>query len=273
MEARIMKKNVVVKTKQIFRKFRKEYFIPFLFFVSSIIGWQLFVDLFNVHEVVLPSPSAIYQSFLVFNHTVIKNSLITITEIILGFILGGLIGLLFGIGIAYSKILNRILYPLAIFLKVTPIIAIAPLLFIWFGHGIWARIVVVIIGSFFYVIVNTTLGLTSVDPELIDLMRVLTTSEWKIFVKVRLPSALPYIFSAFKISITSCVIGATVAEWVAFTHFPGLGGLTLWAASFYNTPLVFLITVMISLLGILFFGIISFFDRILTGSWAPSQLD
>jgi len=233
-----------------------------------IAAWQFLVTYLRVPEILLPTPYSIYVAFLNAQSTLYYHTGLTTVEIVTGFIISALAGVSFGTAIAYSKILERILYPIAILVKLTPAIAIAPLMTLWFGYGMTSKIVVVIIGSFFYVIVNTALGLQSVDPALVDLMHSLAAPEIVIFFKVRLPSALPYVFSALKLTITSCVIGATVAEWVGSVK--GLGGLALLAASYHNTSLLFVAIIAVTALGIALFGLVALAERILI-PWRPRQ--
>ncbi len=189
-------------------------------------------------------------------------------EILIGFALGSAIGIFIGVAIAYSSVLEKTLYPVAVAIKVTPIVAVAPLLVIWFGPYLLSKVVVVAIISFFFPVVNTVLGLRSVDPTLIDLMKSLSAKETQIFVKVKFPAALPYIFSALKVSITASVIGSVVAEFVGSVS--GLGYLILVAAAYIDTPLIFVLIVTLSALGLILFAAVTLAERLVI-PWAKQQ--
>ncbi|MHB8621572.1 MAG: ABC transporter permease, partial [Chloroflexota bacterium] len=179
---------------------------PTLFIVACIALWQAAVVILNVKPYLLPAPTAIaarlVQSWSVLAH----NTIVTLEETLAGFVLGGLIGFGLAVAIAYSRLLERMLYPLIVASQAVPKIAIAPLFVVWFGFGIWPKIVVTILLTFFPVVVTTGQGLMSVDQTLIDLLRSVSAPTWQVFVKIRLPHALPQIVSGLKIGITLAVV-------------------------------------------------------------------
>lgn len=239
-------------------------------FLALLVGlWELIVNLTKVPDYLVPSPSHILLTFVSYDKTLyVEHIGVTIQEILVGFVLGSSIGIAAGILIAYSRFLEKTVYPLAILVKVTPIIAVAPLLTIWFGYGITSKIIVVVIISFFFPLVNTALGFRSVDPDLIHLLQSLSASELQTFFKVKLPMALPFIFSALKMSITTSVIGAVVGEFVGSVS--GLGYLTLVAQSSLNVPLVFMVLTTLAIIGMALFAVVSIAERFLI-PWARHQ--
>jgi len=249
------------------RESASKYLLPVAFFAILVIVWEYSVNALDVPAFLLPSPTEIAGSFVKYGDVLVANTFVTLEEILIGFILGAGTGLLLGIAIAYSKVMSRVLYPLAIFVKTIPIVAIAPLLTLWFGFGIWSKVVCVSLVSFFPLVVSTALGLKSADPALIDLFHSLSASEIQIFFKARLPGSIPYIFSALKIAVTVSVIGAVVAEFVGSTK--GLGYLALLAISYIETAEMFAILIMLAVLGLVLFALVSFAEKMFA-PWAEN---
>lgn len=229
--------------------------IPAILFMFSLLClWQVFVIVLKIPEYILPKPSQIllrfFESYSLFGN----HLLITLLEAFLGFMLGSVFGIFLAILFVYSKTLELALYPYAIALKTIPIIAIAPLLTVWFGNGILPKIMVSAIISFFPVVVNTVKGLKNIDPEAFDLFDSLSATRKDLFFKLRVPSSLPYIFSALKISSTLAVIGALVAEFTGSDK--GLGFLIMMASYRLETVDMFVGIFVSSMLGIAFFYMI-----------------
>jgi NitT/TauT family transport system permease protein len=148
-----------------------------------------------------------------------------------------------------------------------PTVAIAPILVIWFGPGDAARLIVVFLIAFFPIVVNTTAGLLRADDDLVALVRGLNASRWKIFTKIRLPNALPYLFTGMRISIALSVIGAVVAEFVAATE--GLGYVVFSGATNMDTKLVFAAVVILAVMGIVLFQLVRLAQAIVV-PWAQT---
>jgi len=140
-----------------------------------------------------------------------------------------------------------------------PIFAIAPLLVVWFGYGLWSKAIVAALIVFFPIVVNTVDGLRSVGGETIDLLRSLRASEWQIFRVVRLPASLPFLFSGLKIGITLSVVGATIGEWIGAKK--GLGYLMIQSNALLRIDLVFASIMTLSLLGLLLFGVLRIIEQ------------
>lgn len=242
--------------------------IPIVFLLGVLIAWELIVPLAGIPIFILPTPSIIFAEFIENLNFLVIQSSITIQEILIGFVLGAILGLISGTAIAYSKFLERVILPITVMTRVVPTVAIAPLLVIWFGYGIWSKVVAITITTFFPVLVNTSMGLMSVDRSLIDLMHSVSASELKIFRKVRLPSSLPFIFAALKVTITVATIMAVIAEFVAPKE--GLGYIMLLGLTFLNVPLMFATILMLAIIGISLYGIILLIER-LAIPWAISQ--
>ena len=193
----------------------------------------------------------------------------TFTESVIGFAIAAVAGILLAILIARSALMERLVYPYLNIVRVTPVIAIAPLLTIWFGHGQVPMVIVAALIAFFPIVVTTALGLKSVDPDLMSMMRLLNASRRQTLYKIQLPNALPYIFSAFRISAPLAVVGALVGEFVGASE--GLGYLLVTARGRIDTSTVFLMTVLAALMGILAFALVVAFERRFV-KWHPSVL-
>lgn len=238
----------------------KKHFCSIFILILLLLLWQLAVEIFKMPEYILPSPSAIIFKIIQKQQYLMKHSLITLSEILAGFVLGMLAAFILSLGILYSKTMGKIIYPLLIFAQVTPKIAIAPLFIIWFGYGLLPKVVITALVSFFPIIINTVKGLKSIDSELVDLMYSLSVTKRKMLAKIRIPSSLPYVFAGLKISITLSVIGAIVGEFVGSAS--GLGYVIIIANSNLETALVFSCLAILSIIGLGLFGMICLLESL-----------
>ena len=213
----------------------------------------------SIPQYLLPPPSAIAVDFVSSINSLLFHAAVTLWEAFLGFLLANALGVLVAIAFAYSKTLEKGLCPFAITLQTTPIIAIAPLLILWFGNGIASKVAAAAFIAFFPAIVNTTRGLKSIDNETLDLFKSLSASKWQIFSKLRFPTALPYIFSALKISTSLAVVGAIVGEFVGANK--GIGYIILISSYHLEIVKLFSAVIAAALIGIIFFWIVSFIEK------------
>ena len=190
---------------------------------------------------------------------------VTGVEILGAFVLSGVAGVLLGLAIAWSNAISRTLTPFLVFVNTLPKVAVAPLFLVWMGYGIVPNMLIGALIGFFPVVINTAVGLTQIDQDLIDLGRVFNAPKWKVFAKIRVPNAYPYILSALKITATAAVVGAIVGEFVASQR--GLGYVIITSQSSMNTPVAFAALILISILGLLLFGIVAWLSRVLA-PWA-----
>lgn len=231
-----------------------------VFFIAVIIAvWEFIVRIFSIPEYLLPTPSVISVDLAKNFSSLAYHAGITLTEAFLGFIIANILGVLVAVAFSRSKTLEKGLYPFAIALKTTPIIALAPLLVLWFGNGIASKVVAAAFVSFFPAIVNTTKGLRSIDVEALDLFKSLSANKWQIFSKLRFPTALPYVFSALKISTSLAIIGAIVGEFVGSNK--GIGFVILVSSYHLEIVRMFSAVIVATLIGIIFFGIISIIEK------------
>jgi NitT/TauT family transport system permease protein len=228
--------------------------LPGLFFVAMLAAWQIACDVFAVPTFLLPTPVEILRKIAEVSDRMVLHSLATLREILIGFGIACVGGVALAAITAHSRLFSRTVFPILVMSQTVPTIAIAPLLVIWFGPGDVSRLIVVFMIAFFPMVVNTTAGLLRVNEELIDLVRGLNASRWKIFTKIRLPNALPHIFTGMRISIALAVIGAVVAEYVAAEE--GLGYLIFSANTNVDTRLVFAGVVLLAAMGIVLFQLV-----------------
>jgi NitT/TauT family transport system permease protein len=243
------------------KKFVSQYLFPALAFIGLVILWELAVDFFAIRELFLPPPSKVWAAILKSGSILLRHGLVTLNETLLGFALGVVVGIPLAIGIVYSRFLQNTIYPLIVGAQSIPKAAIAPLFLIWIGYGLASKVLVAFSITFFPVVVATATGLNAVEPEMMDLIRSLSATPLQIFRMIRLPNALPFIFTGFKVSISLAVIGAVVGEFVGSNN--GLGYLILVATSELNTSLVIASVVLLSIMGIGLFSIVSVLEKIL----------
>ncbi len=228
--------------------------------LTLLVLWELATHLWKIQPWLLPAPSAIWKAGLAAKGLLGPHTWQTAQETLWGFLLALGVGLGLGLLIEFSPLVRYALYPLLVVSQTIPIIAIAPLLVIWLGYGIWPKIIVVGLVCFFPIVVNTADGLRSADPELIALLRTMGASEGQIFRLVRWPGALPMIFSGIKIAITYSVVGAILGEWVGASR--GLGVFMLRATNSFRTDWVFASIAITAILSVCLFGLVSLAERL-----------
>jgi len=232
---------------------------PVAFFIVACSIWEIVVRAFQIPLYILPPPSAIFLEIIHQNIYLLEHTAVTLLEAATGFAIANLLA--FGIAaiFAHSPFLEKGLYPYAIALKTTPIVALAPLLVLWFGTDIRSKIVAAGLISFFPVLVNATRGLRTVDEEALDLFESLAATKWQVFRLLRFPNSLPYLFSALKVSTSLSIVGAIVGEFVGANK--GLGYLILISSYHLETPAMFAAIVAAALGGVAFFGLVTWAER------------
>jgi NitT/TauT family transport system permease protein len=222
--------------------------------------WEVLVRVLNVAPFLLPPPSAIAHELASRLPLYLQQSWATLWASILGFLVAAVAGILLGTMIVYSWVLRGILYPVILVLQVVPKVALAPLFIVWVGYGIHSRILVAAVIAFFPIVMNTVVGLSSVERELLDLVRMLRGSRGQEFAKVAFPHAMPFIFSGLKVAVTFAVIGEIVAEFISGNE--GLGYLILVANSEMNVAMSFAAIILLSIMGLALFGAMELLERL-----------
>ena len=230
-------------------------------FVTMLLVWHFGVVLLGVKEFILPTPLAAVQTLFQAKFRWPSNFMATFYEVVGGFLVSALVGVILGIAIVWSDWLKRTILPFLVFLNSLPKIAVAPLFMIWFGYGILPNILIVFLISFFPVVINTATGLVAVEEDLLDLVRCLHATKWQKMRKIQLPNSLPYVFSGLKIAATTAVTGAIVGEFVASDK--GLGSVIIASQTTLATPVIFGSLILITIIGMVLFGFVGIMERIL----------
>ncbi|MFC4779239.1 ABC transporter permease [Paenibacillus sp. GCM10023252] len=247
---------------------------PLFTFVIFIGGWELGVQLFDVPSYLVPKPSDIYASIQESYTNLLTSVLTTIIESVLGFFLSIILGVSAAILLALSKTVERSVYPYAIILQTIPIVAVAPIIVIWFGPGLNAIVSIAFLIAFFPMLSNTLIGLNSTDQNMKNLFHLYNASRLQVMWKLRIPAALPYIVGGLKISCSLSIIGAIVGEYVAGIGGikGGLGYAITVSASRLQTPYLFACGLAASALGIGFFLLVNLFSKWMLSSWHESEM-
>ena len=187
----------------------------------ALVAWEAWIELRDVKPYLMPAPSRVAERLAADPLFFAEEALHTLEGALLGFVVGAGVAFLLATLMAQARFIERSLFPLAILVKVTPIVAIGPLLTIWFGFGLLPKVFIAALIVFFPIMVNALVGFRSVNPNALALLESLAASRVEVFLKLRLPSSLPYVFAAFRVAVPMSVIGAVVAEW--FSGDSGLG--------------------------------------------------
>ena len=216
-----------------------------------LVAWELAVDLAGIPRYVLPAPSDIWASMAAHAGSLLVHSWVTLLETLAGFAVSLAIGIPLAVLIVYSRLFDRILYPILIASQAVPKVALAPILLVALGYSILPKIIVAFLIAFFPVVVNTVTGLASVDRDTLNLMRSMGASKRDVFLKIRFPHAVPSMIAGFKVAIALAVVGAVVGEFVGSRS--GLGYYMLLATGNFDTPLVFACVACLTVMGIVLF--------------------
>ena len=227
--------------------------------------WQLAVVVGDYPTFILPGPAVVAERFVRawLDGTIAPHAFTTVSQVVLGLLAGGLTGIITGIVLARSRVAARVLSPYIVAAQATPILALAPLVALWFGTGLGSRVLICALISYFPIAVSTMVGIRSVDGRLMEMGRSLRATRWQVFRHLELPAALPAILGGFRVGVTLAVIGAIVAEWAGGDR--GLGVLiNLARGSMFDIPLMFATLLTIALLGILLYvGVVLLERRLL----------
>ncbi len=239
-----------------------------LSFVLIIALWDLVVRVFHLPTYLVPSPATVMGAGLEQWPLLLEQSLWTSGAILAGYLAAVLVAVPLGMLIVASPLLERLLYPPMVATQSIPKIALAPLFVVWFGFGIWPKVSVAFLIAFFPIVVDTIVGLRGIDPAMIQLARSMGAPRWRMFLKLRLPHALPSIFGGLKVASTLAVVGALTGEFIGSDR--GLGYVLVQASGQLNTPLLFATLVVLSVIAMAFFYAIEVLERVCV-PWHVSQ--
>ncbi|MCB0410443.1 MAG: ABC transporter permease [Flavobacteriales bacterium] len=240
---------------------RSQFIAPLITFIVITFVWWASVVIFDIPKYVLPSPNDILVAIIDNSKNVLKNLLVTSLESILGLILGSLFAIIVGVLMAQSRLFSNISLPYLIASNAIPVIAIAPILIIWFGNGIASKVVVAAFLCFFPLCMNTYKGLNDYSKSYQDLFKIYGASKWDFLWRYKIFNARVYIVTGFKLNASFCVIGAIVAEIISSNK--GLGFGILQATYTLNVPLLWGYILIACLLGLLFYTIVLFIEKLI----------
>jgi NitT/TauT family transport system permease protein len=232
------------------KRFINNIIVPMLSFVVLLVVWQVGVIALKVPDYILPPPSQFLVRVFSSRELLFTNLLVTAREIILGFAAATVISIPLALTIALVPFMERAFYPIIVFFQIIPKIAVAPLFIVWFGFSIFPKVLLTFLLCFFPTLVSSMTGFKAIDPRVLYLTQSMGASKWQTFWYVRVPTALPYIFSGLAVSIVFATTGAIVGEFVGANA--GLGYLLLRGTSYLDTSLIFAVLVVLSIMGLAF---------------------
>jgi NitT/TauT family transport system permease protein len=229
---------------------------------AFLLAWKLLVLVTGTPEYILPAPEVVIERGLraIGTGVLWEHIAATVVEVVLGFTLGSVTAIVVGVALGKSVVIERVLSPYLVAAQAVPILALAPLLDIWFGGGLFARVLVCALIVFFPVTIATMVGIRSADPLLREMLLSLGATAGQVTTRLEIPSALPVIFGGLRVGVTLAVIGAVVAEWVSASV--GLGVLINIAdQGLFDTPLMFVALAALAIIGLAFYSLVVFVER------------
>ena len=231
-----------------------------LVYVALIVVWEAASRAGAIPRYFLPAPSEIAARVATQPGLLAQNALVTLEEVLGGFALGVLVSIPLGLAIASSRPVERLVYPLLVAFQAVPKVALAPIVIVWFGFGPSSKIMLGFVTAMFPIVINTVVGLRRTPPEMVHLMRSLGASPWQTFAKIRIYAAAPAIFAGCKVGITLAVVGAVVGEFIGANK--GLGTMLLAANNAFDTPMLFGVVILLSLISVALFWLVELVERI-----------
>jgi NitT/TauT family transport system permease protein len=239
-------------------------------FVLLFAGWEAVCRLEKVPDWLLPAPSRIAEELWKQRSLIPPHLFATTYEVVLGFVLALVLGVFIAIIIVLSPTARKIIYPVLLLVQSVPKVALAPILLLWVGYGLESKVLLAGITAFFPIIINSSTGMQSVPDEMLELTRSLHSPSLKVFWKIRLPNAMPYLFGGMKVAVPLSLIGAVVGEFVGSDQ--GSGYLILTYSSTMNTSLVFGVMLILALLGMTLFYLVVVAERFLC-PWYSAKIE
>jgi NitT/TauT family transport system permease protein len=247
----------------------KRRLLPIAGIVGFILFWAALVYGLHVPPFVAPSPAAVVETLVVNLPKLMENLLPTAIEAVSGFLIGNLAAIVLATVFVHQKSLQEAFFPIVVLINTIPVVAKAPILVLLLGNGMEPKIAIAALICFFPTLVNMVRGLESVNPQAMELMRVLSASKAEVFFKLRLQNSLPYLFSALKIAASTAVIGAIVGEWIG--SVTGIGALIIQAMYAFDSAMLYATVVVGSTFSVCFFLLISMIERLMV-RWQPPVL-
>lgn len=233
---------------------------PAALLLAIVVGWEVWVQVRDTADWFLPAPSKIAQTIWDKHRLLLDNSWVTLKEIVIGFAVAVIAGVAVAIAINASVVIERALYPIVVASQAIPVVALAPLLLVWFGHELAPKVILTALIAFFPITVNCVDGLRSADRETIDLLKSMGATGWQRFRLVKAPGAAPAFFSGAKIGMAVAVIGAVIGEFAGSAS--GLGHTITLANASLQTDLVFACVFALAIMAIGLFGLVGLIERL-----------
>ena len=243
--------------------------LPLGFAILSVVAWELLCRIARISPELLPPPSAVWEVLVGNPAILIEQAMPTTIELIASFAIATAVGVLLAIAITFSPAVREALYPNIVMFQVIPKIALAPLFIVWLGVGGRSIITVGVFIAFFPIVVSTATGLVGAKPDVLQLCRSLTASEWQMFRLARFPYAMPHLFAGMKVGVTMAMIGVIVGEFI--TAQAGLGYIIMFASSAGETATVLAAIVVLCGIGLVLYGLVGL-GELLVARWYGGEL-
>ena len=257
------------------RKASREAWVPWittpLLVIALLIGWQAYIRASGVSGFILPAPAQVWNAYVdeLGRATLWLHTAATLYETVVGFVWATVIGLGLGVLIGRWRWLETTLNPFVVATQVVPKVALVPLFVVWFGFGPVSKVLLAATLAFFPILTNTVLGVKSVDLGHRDVMVALNAPRWKVFTRLELPSALPYVLTGMEVGVVLAIIGAVVGEYLGGNT--GLGYLLIAKMNAYETDSLFAVIIHMTLIGFAFYWVMGSVRRLLI-PWHESVL-
>ena len=239
---------------------RQDVFLPVGVFIALLVVWEVAVQLFDIPVYLLPAPSVIWTDTVAIASTIGDHTLATLATVVVGFLISFAISLPLAVFMTSSPLISSAIYPLLVLTQSIPKVALAPILVVMLGANELPRLVITFLVAFFPLVIAIAVGLVAVPDELIELGRSFKASKLQELYRIRLPYAVPFIFSGLKVAIALAVVGAVVGEFVNADK--GLGYMIITATAFFKTPVAFGSLILLSIMGVVLFQIVVIIERI-----------
>jgi NitT/TauT family transport system permease protein len=242
--------------------------LPIATVAILLLVWEFAVRHYAISSGLLPAPHEVWERLLATWPTLLRQAVPTSVETLLSFFVATFLGVVLGIVLTYSRLIAASLYPGVVFFQLIPKVALAPLFVVWFGIGGETRVAFGVFIAFFPIVVATMAGLRDTPPDMLRLCRGLTATSWQMFAHVRLPFALPQIFSGMKIAVTLAMIGVIVAEFISAQA--GLGYLIVFASSQADTALILAAILVLCIIGLAYYALVVLGERLAIRMYGPN---
>jgi NitT/TauT family transport system permease protein len=243
---------------------------PWIFTIGFFLAWELICRVFGISSFILPAPSAVLSAIWEYRTQLAYHGYHTLWMTLAGFGLAVAFGLLLGMALGASRVVNAGTYPLLVGFNSIPKVAVVPILVFWFGVGWLPPVLTAFLISFFPIVVNVATGISTIEPETEDVLRALGASKADIIKKVGVPRAMPYFFGSLKVAITLAYVGSVIGEQNASNV--GIGNLLTRASADFQVPLVWAALVVLAVMGVVMYSATVMAERSMTGWAQRSQM-